>query len=217
MQIYVEEDEFLKRAAGTRASASTSSTISYRRDAALKEYIKYLDYKKVYNYLCISYHVDKCTDFTTLKLEIKLQIIIFHKDYSEDNAKFPLFALKVLTKFCGGYEVPHNADRVVLIEKQFALRVFGQGLYCQALRAPYYIAYAAQALILGIAEAENLPIYGKRFFMRTRKLRCAPYMLPLPPPLEPLPTAPVLQFEEDNSEDVEERAHKRMKPTSSPP
>ena len=99
---------------------------------------------------------------------------------------------------------------IVLIEWQFALRVFGQGLYCQALRAPYYIAYVAQALHLGIANAKQLPVYRKRFLMRSKKIRIAPYMLPLPPPLllEHLttPSVPSLQFEEDKSMDTEERA-----------
>lgn len=49
MQIYVEEDEFLKRASGTRGSGSSSSSIAYRKDAALKEYLKYLDHTKVLN------------------------------------------------------------------------------------------------------------------------------------------------------------------------
>lgn len=158
-----------------------------------------------------------------MTLKIHLQIKIFHKQFSNDGAKFPLFALKVLSKFCGGFDAPNNADKIVLIERQFAIRVFGQGLYCQALRAPYYIAYAAQALILGIAEAEQLPIYGKRFLMRNRKLRIAPYMLTLPPSLliedvsGPQPPVSGLQFEEAESEELEKRAQKRQKPTSSPP
>ena len=62
----------------------------------------------------------------------------------------------MLPKFCGGYAAPKNADKIVLIERQFAVKVFGQGLYCQALRAPYYIAYATKSLILGIVEAKQL-------------------------------------------------------------
>ena len=90
-----------------------------------------------------------------------------------------------------------------------------------ALRAPYYIAYATQALILGIVDAEQLPVYGKRFLIRSKKLRIAPYMLPLPPPhfFENLgtPNAPSLQFEEVEAKDMEQRAPKRQKLTSSPP
>ena len=51
MQIYVEEDEFLKRASGTKGLVLSSSSIAYRKDVALKEYLKYLDHTKVFNYL----------------------------------------------------------------------------------------------------------------------------------------------------------------------
>ena len=72
---------------------------------------------------------------------------------------------------------------------------------------------------MGIAEAKQL--LGKRFLMRSRKLRLAPYMLPLPPPLlidnVRVLNALNLQFEKPKSEKVEERALKRQKPTSSPP
>ena len=47
MQIYVEEDEFLKRASGTRGAGSSSSVNLYRKDAALKEYLKHFDHTKV--------------------------------------------------------------------------------------------------------------------------------------------------------------------------
>ena len=150
-----------------------------------------------------------------------MQVLIFHMEYSKDTAKFPLFALKVLSRFCGGYNIAQNANRIVLIERQFALRIFGQGICCQALRAPYYLAYVAQALMLGITEADQLPEYGKRILMRSRKQRIALSMLPQPPPILPSDisnqSAPALQFEEADVEDTEERAQKRTKPTSSPP
>ena len=61
----------------------------------------------------------------------------------------------LLTKFCGGYDVPQNVNRIVLIEGHFALRVFGQGLYYQALRVAFhYIAYVAQTPIMGIVDVE---------------------------------------------------------------
>lgn len=47
LKVYIEADEFLKRASGTRASMSSSSTLTYRKDAALKTYLKYLDPTKV--------------------------------------------------------------------------------------------------------------------------------------------------------------------------
>ena len=52
--VYIEADEFLKRASGTRASMSSSSTITYRKDAALKTYLKHLDPNKVLHSFFVS-------------------------------------------------------------------------------------------------------------------------------------------------------------------
>ena len=99
------------------------------------------------------------------------QIIIFHKEYSDDNAKFPLFAFKVLSRFCGGNEITLNAEKVVLVEKQFALQIFGQGPGCQALRSSYYLAYSAGAIAAGIHDPDTLTTYGKRDLLRSKKGR----------------------------------------------
>ena len=49
MQIYVEEDEFLKRVSGTRGAGLSSFVIVYRKDVALREYLKHFDHTKVCN------------------------------------------------------------------------------------------------------------------------------------------------------------------------
>ena len=141
-----------------------------------------------------------------------LQVIIFHKDFSQDNGKFSLFALKVLSRFCGGYSMPLNAEKVIMVEKQFALRVFGIGFGCQALRSSYYLSYTAQAIAAGIKEPENLHPYGKRHFMRTRKIKVALDVL--------LAKENLLGIElmtEDKENEGEGRPPKKMKPTSSSP
>ena len=99
------------------------------------------------------------------------QILIFHKEFTEENAKFPLFALKVLSGFCGGNEIAFNVEKVILVEKQFAMRVFGQGPGCQALRCSYYLAYSAAAIAAGIKDPETLSTYGKRDLLRGKKSR----------------------------------------------
>ena len=54
MQIYVEEDEFLKRASGTKGAGPSSFVNLYRKDAALKEYLKHFDHTKVCNSAFVS-------------------------------------------------------------------------------------------------------------------------------------------------------------------
>lgn len=142
------------------------------------------------------------------KYKFDLQVIIFHKEYTNDNAKLALFAFKVLSRFCGGYEVPLNAEKVIMVEKQFALRVFGQGYGCQALRSPYYLSYAAQAIAAGIQDVNSLHPYGKRYLMRSQKTRPVPELLPSK---EEVP-------EDDEEDEGEEgRPSKKIRPSSSSP
>ena len=59
MQICVKEDEFLERASSTVGSDSFSSSITYRKDVAFKEYLKYLDQNKVFDFLFVSHDAHK--------------------------------------------------------------------------------------------------------------------------------------------------------------
>ena len=136
-------------------------------------------------------------------------IIGFHKEFSKDNATFSLFAFKVLSRFCGGYEVPSNAEKVVLVAKQFALRVFGQGRGCQALRCPYYLAYSASAIAARTKDPDMLTTYGKRDLIRSKKGKCGP--------IEVLPQESTMPRIDLLAEEIEEegRPLKRIKPSTS--
>ena len=136
------------------------------------------------------------------------QILIFHKEFTEENAKFPLFALKVLSRFCGGNEIAFNVEKVILVEKQFAMRVFGQGPGCQALRCSYYLAYSAAAIAAGIKDPETLSTYGKRDLLRGKKSRL---IQEATVPTIELPT----EEEEKEEEEEDGRPQKRIKPASS--
>lgn len=133
-----------------------------------------------------------------------MQIVIFHKEYSEDNAKFYLFAFKVLSRFCGGDEIPMNAEKVVLVAKQFALRVFGQGHGCQALRSPYYLSYVAGALAAGIKVPDTLSVYGKRELLRSQKSNAIQEA-----------TLPRIELPTDAEDPEEGGPLKRIKPSTS--
>lgn len=69
----------------------------------------------------------------------------------------------------GGNDIAMNAEKVILVEKQFAMRIFGQGPGCQALRCGYYLSYSAGAIAAGIKDPETLTIYGKRDLLRSKK------------------------------------------------
>ena len=82
-----------------------------------------------------------------------------------------MFAFKVLSRFCGGHETASNTEKVVLVEKQFALRIFGQGPRCQALRSSYYLAYSTGEIAARIKDLDTLTTCGKRDLLRSKKSR----------------------------------------------
>ena len=68
----------------------------------------------------------------------------------------------------GGKHIALNTEKVILVEKQFALRVFGQGPGCQALRCGYYLGYSAAAIAAGVKDPDTLLDYGKRALIRSK-------------------------------------------------
>ncbi|MCO5578075.1 hypothetical protein L7F22_031913 [Adiantum nelumboides] len=138
--VLVYDDSFLRRAGGSQQGLVTGVQ---GKDAALSHYIRCFNHKK---------------------------IKIYHKEYSKDNAKFSLFAMKVITRLCGGHPLPLNAERVILIEKQFALHIFGIGYGCQALKDPYFMSYRAPTLAVGVKDSQNLDPYNKWLFFEGEKM-----------------------------------------------
>ncbi|MCO5570263.1 hypothetical protein L7F22_023982 [Adiantum nelumboides] len=176
--VLVYDDNFLRRGGGSRQGHLACVK---GKDAALSHYIRRFNHKK---------------------------IIIYHKEYSEDSAKFPLFAMKVLTRFCGGHPLQLNAERLILIEKQFALRVFGIGYGCQA---PYILSYTSHALAARVENPESLDPYCKRLFLRGKRRLLPAGMLPSP---EQRARSRGLHIKEVHSEE-EGRASKRINLTGS--
>ena len=73
-----------------------------------------------------------------------------------------MFAIKVLSCYLGGYIVRMNARKVMLVEKQLALDIFGQAPGVYAMRNKYYLAYGAYGLSCGVRDSRQLTEYGKR-------------------------------------------------------
>ena len=105
------------------------------KDSALGEYMKYLKFP---------------------------QVIIYHNKFSPNCAVFPLFAMKTLSRYLGGNSVRYNADKVILVEKDLAIEIFGQGPGVYALRSKYYLTYTGLALTAGIRDPALLDDYGKK-------------------------------------------------------
>ena len=98
------------------------------------------------------------------------QVVIFHSKFSKDKAVFPLFALKTLTSYLGGWVLQRNAEKAILVEKQFAVRTFGQAPGVHASRSKYFLTYVAFALSCGIRNPKLLlPDYGKSEILRSQR------------------------------------------------
>ena len=93
---------------------------------------------------------------------------------------------------------------MVLVEKHFALQIFGQGPGCQALRSPYYLSYSAEAIAVGIKDPDTLTLYGKRDLLRGKKGRSIQGA-----------TVPRIELStEEEDEEIEGGPQKRIKPAS---
>lgn len=90
------------------------------------------------------------------------EFVCLHNKFSKPATAFSVFAIKVLSRCLGGYAIRMNADKVMLVEKQLAVDIFGQAPGVYAMRSKYYLAYAAYGLSCGVRDSSQLLEYGKR-------------------------------------------------------
>ncbi len=131
------------------------------------------------------------------------QVVIFHSKFSKDKAEFPLFVLKTLSTYSGGRVLQRNAEKVILVEKQFAIRSFGQGPGVHALRSKYFLTYVAYALSCGIRDPKLLPVFGKRELLRSQR--------PIPPRVEVLEDRARSSPHSASTQEQGESSSKRMR------
>ena len=62
-----------------------------------------------------------------------------------------------------------NAEKAILVEKQFAVRTFGQAPRVHASRSKYFLTYVAFVLSCGIRNPKLLPDYGKSEILRSQR------------------------------------------------
>lgn len=81
-----------------------------------------------------------------------------------------MFALKALSKVVGSQPLHRGVEKIILVEKQEAIRVFGYMPGCAASRAGYWGTMASYILAhLGDAkEIKRLQGYRKQEFLKYR-------------------------------------------------
>ena len=97
------------------------------------------------------------------------QIVIFHANFSKGHANFPLMAIKTLSRYLGGSHVRLNANKAIFLERQAAVRFFGEGPGLYSLRCKYYLTYAAYGPACGITDPRLLSDCGKKHLLRTAR------------------------------------------------
>ena len=125
-----------------------------------------------------------------------VQIIIFHKEFSNENAKFPLFALKVLSRFCGGYDISSNATKWSSQRSSLPCGYLVKGHDTKQLDVN---TIQAAAILAGIKDPCQLTTYGKRELLQSMKgQKVVPGQLLIQDPTQPLM---IEELPEENEDD----------------
>ena len=82
---------------------------------------------------------------TGLKLN-KDTLAIFHIKYIE-NSQIPLLAFKALSKVVGSSPINKGVDKIILLEKHKAVRIFGYMLCLNVCRASYFATMGFYILV----------------------------------------------------------------------
>lgn len=132
----LDGDEFLGRAGGSRGKSAEGLQ---RKDAhAMFHYLPKLDQ----DVFCA-----------------------LHTQFSEDP-DLSLFALKTLSKYMGFHPLQSNSNKVLLLERSAAFRIFGHAPGFQASRAGYFLCYSSYALASNQKDLNLLGGYKRRKFLR---------------------------------------------------
>ena len=96
-------------------------------------------------------------------------IIIYHSKYSE-SPTLPMFALKALSRVVGSQPLHKGIEKIILVEKQEAIRIFGYMPGYVGSRAGYFRTMVSYVLAhVGKAEEiKKIQGYKKQEFLKYR-------------------------------------------------
>ena len=90
-----------------------------------------------------------------------------HSQFSEDP-EVPLFALKALSKFMDYHPLQMNSNKVLLLERSAALRIFGYAPGFQASRAGYFLCFSSYVMAFKEEDVKYLGGYNRKKYLRYR-------------------------------------------------
>ena len=88
------------------------------------------------------------------------KLLIYHGTMS-NNGKAIILFFKCLSEALGGHSLAWSIDKVILIEKRYALHIFGYYSEKQCSRAGYFLSYTPYALTASVKDPLRLEPYGK--------------------------------------------------------
>ena len=92
---------------------------------------------------------------------------VIHAVYSED-AEIPLFALKVLSRIIGYSPIHYNANKIVLLERTTAIRIYGYAPGFNISSSGYFLCYSGYLLADGKTNVKTIEGYSRKKFLRYR-------------------------------------------------
>lgn len=96
-------------------------------------------------------------------------IAIYHSKFST-SPDVPIMALKALSRVVGSEPLHRGVEKIILVEKQEAIRIFGYMPGLVASRAAYYGTLGAYILAHkgSVQDMKNLMGYRKQDFLKCR-------------------------------------------------
>ena len=82
----------------------------------------------------------------------------------------PVFTIKALSHYLGDHVVHSNAGKVLLVEKQTAIEIFGYAHAMQGSLVGSYLTYTGLALSIGEKDPAQLSDGGKKYLLRNNVL-----------------------------------------------
>ncbi|MCO5547068.1 hypothetical protein L7F22_000509 [Adiantum nelumboides] len=91
----------------------------------------------------------------------------FHSQFS-DHLELSMFAIKTLSRFMGFLPLPKNVNRILLLERAAAFRIFGYAPGFHGSRAGYFLCYSSYVISNNDTNVKLLAGYKRRKFLRYR-------------------------------------------------
>ncbi|MCO5568678.1 hypothetical protein L7F22_022377 [Adiantum nelumboides] len=112
----------------------------------------------------------KYTGHTLIHYLPKLDKDIFCVLHSQflDHSELPMFAIKTLSRFMGFLPLPNNVNRILVLKRAAAFRIFGYAPGFYGSRVGYFLCYSSYVISNKDTNVKLLAGYKRRKFLRYR-------------------------------------------------